>query len=382
MIKFVKLAFLNNYRRISRTILAVIGIMIGIAALIVLVSVVDGMYKNMSDTISQMQGLMVYKADIYSPVFGTLDSSYESKLKSVQGVDKVIPEMMHVIGEIDNKKTTFGGPGNTPVLIGTKPSDFKYSTYGTMTKKIIKGSKLIDSDKGRVLISDKMADDLKKTVGSRIRFDGKNLTVKGIFEADSSFADKIFITTPDEIRDIYDIPADQVGFFTVLPLNASETTKLKSIIEFRFDDLQARISQELIDQIGGILNNLKMLVIIVSIVAAIVAGIGVINTMLMSVMERTKEIGTLKSVGWTRENIITLILLESVFVGIIGGVLGLLLGYAGSYYIVEVIGFPSFITFATAAKSFAFAFFIGLVGGIYPAYIASKQDPVEALRVE
>lgn len=382
MQKLVKLAFLNNYRRLSRTVLAVIGIVIGITALILLVSVVDGMYKNMSETISKMQGLMVYSADLYSPVFGTTKSSYENKLSSITGVKKVIPELIHIIGTIDSKKLDFGGPGNSYVMIGVKPSDFPESTYGQMSDKIVKGSKLDNSDIGYVLISEKMAEDYKKSIGSRIKLDDKTLRIKGIFQSDSSFADKGFITTIDDVRKAYSIPSDEVGYFTVIPQNPADAKKIKDIIEFRFNNLQARASQELIEQIGGILNNLKLLVILVSIIAAIVSGIGVINTMLMSVMERTKEIGTLKAVGWTKENVIVLIVLESTFIGILGGIIGLILGYLGSYYLVTFVDFPSYITFGTAIKSFLFAFFIGIVGGIYPAWIASKMDPVESLRAD
>jgi putative ABC transport system permease protein len=87
--------------------------------------------------------------------------------------------------------------------------------------------------------------------------------------------------------------------------------------------------------------------------------------MLMSVMERTKEIGTLKAVGWTKENIILLIILESVFIGIIGGIIGIVLSYLGSYFIVNYFDFPSYITIATVVKSFLFAFFYWFNWGLY-----------------
>jgi ABC-type lipoprotein release transport system permease subunit len=273
MKKLVKLAFLNNYRRISRTVLALLGIIIGIASLILLVSVVDGLHKDMSDTISKMQGIMVYADAIPSPMFGTLSSSYVSKLNSIAGTKKVIPEVMHLIGEVNNKKQDFQGPGNSTVIIGVNAKDFDDSLYGGMIDTILKGSKLKESDAGFILISDKFAEDYKKTVGSSIDLDDKSFKIKGIFKSNSQTTESMIFANPDDIRKLYDIPNDEINYITVVPQNPSDTDKIKDIIEFRFNDLQAKTSQELIEQIGSILDNLKLLVIVIAIVAAIVAGI-------------------------------------------------------------------------------------------------------------
>ena len=134
--------------------------------------------------------------------------------------------------------------------------------------------------------------------------------------------------------------------------------------------------------VGEVLGNLKLLVVIVSIIAAIVAGVGIINTMLMSVMERTKEIGTLKAVGWTNTNVMSMIILESAFIGIIGGIIGIAFGYFCSFMLGYLGGVPTYVTLTTIIESFVFAIVIGIVGGAYPAYVASKLDPIEALRSE
>ena len=134
------------------------------------------------------------------------------------------------------------------------------------------------------------------------------------------------------------------------------------------------------DQLNGILTNLKILAIIVSIISAIVAGIGVINTMLMSVMERTKEIGTLKAVGWTSSNVTKMILIESAFIGLLGSLLGLILGYLLSSLITAAVGISTIITFNLVLQNFLFGFILGIIGGVYPAMVASKLDPIEALR--
>jgi len=100
----------------------------------------------------------------------------------------------------------------------------------------------------------------------------------------------------------------------------------------------------------------------------------------MSVLERFKEIGALKAVGWTRQNIIRMILYESLFLGVIGGIMGIILGFSVDYTLSLFLGVKYFISPALMIESFSFALFLGLIAGLYPAYHASKLDPVEALR--
>jgi len=380
MIKLIKVSFLNIFRRKNRTILALLGIIIGIASLVILVSVVDGIYKETSDTIGKLQGIIVYKKDAISPVFDTINTSYENKLKSIAGIKKVIPEVVKLIGTIDKKQTTFGGPTNSYNIVGIAPEDAKYSLDAEALDNIIKGQALKSSDSKQILIPKKIADDYVKVPGSKIDLDGEKFTIKGVFESKTSKEESTIFGTLEDVKDVFNIPQDRVTMFIVVPLNPDDAKRISDLIEFKYPELQAMGQQELVDQVGSIVNNLKILVIIISIIAAIVAGIGVINTMLMSVMERTKEIGTLKAVGWTKEEIIIMIVFESTFIGIIGGILGILLGYMGSFF----LGYyaPTYIYLSLIIESFLFAVALGFIGGFYPAWIAAKLDPIEALRSE
>jgi macrolide transport system ATP-binding/permease protein len=137
-------------------------------------------------------------------------------------------------------------------------------------------------------------------------------------------------------------------------------------------DIQKAISQSS--------NTMTMLLTVIAAVSLLVGGIGIMNIMLVSVTERTKEIGLRKAIGATSRDILTQFLAESIVVGIVGGVAGITVGIFFSFVLTYLAGWPTSISPMSIVLSFFFSFLIGLIFGVYPARSASKLHPIDALR--
>lgn len=137
---------------------------------------------------------------------------------------------------------------------------------------------------------------------------------------------------------------------------------------------------DILDQLDELSDSLTSLFTSVALISLLVGSIGIMNIMLVTVTERTKEIGLLKSLGYTRSNILYLFIIESIILGLIGGILGTILGFAGSYAAVSFLGLPYIFPTYLLFLGVGIAVVVGLIAGIYPANKASKLDPVESLR--
>ena len=170
----------------------------------------------------------------------------------------------------------------------------------------------------------------------------------------------------------------------VVPQNPDDVQKIVDVFNFKFseDEVEAVSASDLSSQFTGFIDNFRLVVFIVAAVAAVVAGIGILNTMLMSVLERFKEIGALKAVGWAKFDIVKMILFESIFIGVLGGLLGIIFGLGGAAALEIFFGLNTEVTLQLLFNSFMFSVLIGLIAGFYPAWVASKMDPIEALRAE
>ncbi len=377
----IKASFLNIFRRKVRSTLTFLGISIGIALLITLISVVDGISSDAQDTISKLSGVFVYSKSVPDPIFGGIDTSYLSKIKSIPGVDKVIKERYRTVGEIDDKKLVVSFGGNV-VTFGVDPKDLADSSYGSLMDNIISGRLLKTTDKSGVIIGKDTAKNYNKRVGDTIKIDDSKFKIIGIYEMKSNLGSEPIIISEKDIIDKFGMDEKKVNDFYVISQKGVSASDIAKKIEFKLDDVQAQGSQDLQEQIDSLLYGLKFAAIIISLISALVAGIGIINTMLMSVFERTKEIGTLKAVGWTRYNIMSMIALETLFIALIGTFVGIIIGTIISFAIGSLYGITTIVTISLIIENIIFGIFLGIFGGLYPALKASQVDPVVALRDE
>ena len=148
------------------------------------------------------------------------------------------------------------------------------------------------------------------------------------------------------------------------------------------NDFEIVTSTEMIEQFSGFTGGIKLFALLVSIIALLVAGIGIMNIMLVSVTERIKEIGIRKAIGATKKDILTQFLMEAVFLSEFGGIVGIILGVAGGNVVAILLNIPAVIPLDWAFIGLLVCSVIGIGFGIYPAWRAAQLDPIESLRFE
>ena len=165
----------------------------------------------------------------------------------------------------------------------------------------------------------------------------------------------------------------------------SNDTIISDEIESRYENLSTLTSEEMASMLDNVIGILDAASLAISGLAILVGGIGVINTMVMTVYERTKEIGVLKSIGWKSKKILLMILGETLVLttlsGIVGSIFGILIAEVG-VRLIGTEGFSLVYTPKTFILAFGITIIVGMIGGVYPAYKASKLAPTEALRYE
>jgi putative ABC transport system permease protein len=150
------------------------------------------------------------------------------------------------------------------------------------------------------------------------------------------------------------------------------------------DTLNTITTEEMSQTIDDTLGMINQATTAIEVLAIIIGGLGVINTMMMTVFERTREIGVLKSVGWSKKRILTMIMGESIVLTVLSGIIGSILGVLAVFILFKAGGDEMTLIFNINIfiKAFAVALSVGIIGGLYPAIKASKLSPTEALRYE
>ena len=196
--------------------------------------------------------------------------------------------------------------------------------------------------------------------------------------------DVMILMDIDTARKITNVSPDVVSSFYVEGKDPADNDALVEQIETRVEGSDARGTNEIMANFGTLMNQLDLFLLATVLLALVVGVVGIINTMLMSTTERFAEFGVLRTLGWSRASVLSLVTLESAYLGVLAGVIGFVLAVVFTLIANQFIslgGLSLSITPRNAAQGFLLALATGTLGGLYPAWRASRLVPMAAIRL-
>ena len=374
---FLSLIIKNPFRNKSRALLAIIGIGIGIATIIALGAITEGMISSADDTLRAGGSDFTVSGKVEGESsqmvgFGTssFDDDYVDKLANVSGVDRAVPIYMTLLMT-----------KNSPyfAVIGMNPSDYK------IAELTITDGRMYKDGTDEIVLGKIAADNEEKEVGDTILLDDKEFDIVGIYESGNSYQDQGGFTSLDNSQKLSDDEGKVSTIYIKVDKGADVEAVEKRIDDKYGDNLTTISSLSDLDMVKNMIDMLNGASLAISILAVVIGAVGIINTMLTSVYERTRELGVLKAVGWSDGKILLMIIGESIVITIVAGIIGSIAGIIGVELIVLSNIMPLLTPIYTVnifVQAFSIALFVGIIGGIYPALKAVKLPPTEALRYE
>ena len=387
----------------SRTLLSTLGIIIGVAAVIIMMSIGQGSKESIRKEISKMGSNVITVrpgADMRGGVrqdpsaMQTLKmSDYESMLTGLKYVQHVSPEVTQA-GQVVN-----GNNNTTTTIYGEAP---EYMTIKLWT--VQEGDCFTEEDVRKnakvCVIGKTVADELfpggQNPIGRSIRFKNIPFRVVGVLKSKGynnwgMDQDNLIIAPYTTVLKRI---AAQTYFSSISVSALSEEVSEKAIEELTAllranhkikegmdDDFTIRSQQEIMETMSSTMDTVTLILVVAAAFSLLVAGIGIMNIMLVSVTERTKEIGLRMSVGARGRDISRQFLFESIIISLTGGLIGIGVGYLGSWA-AQLMMLPASVPLWSVLLSFGVCACIGLIFGYVPARKAALMDPIEALRYE
>jgi len=383
----------NLKRQKLRSVLTLLGIIIGIGSVVALISIGDGFNKSVEKEFEKLGSntlIILPGSSLVGSAFAKLDEKDVDIIESVRGVESATPIYL------SSGTVKFKEEEKTVLLLGidTKKQDLLKS-LGIL--EVGEGRLLTQSDNLAVLVGSRFSENTFESelkLKQNLLLGTDSLKIVGITKpAGQSFGAMFDGAIVMNYRALKDSTGQKLTPFRIFAkaVNKDEVLEVKQRIKDRLkrahgkEDVQVMTASQIQETALSVLGLIQLVLVFIAAISLVVGGIGIMNTMLMAVLERTKEIGIMKAIGATNTTVLSLFLSEAGIIGLIGGIIGYLLGLtialiggiaASSSGIDLIIEFDPMLLFG----SLAFAFGVGVISGYIPAQRAANMEPVEALR--
>jgi putative ABC transport system permease protein len=390
-VELLRLAFSRLRTNRLRAALTMLGVIIGVASVVALVGVGQGTTSNITKPLNSL-GTNLLTISPNGRSSGTLTLGDATAIASVDGVAGVAPEVS------TSKLVQRGDKSTTTTIVGTTPAYPLVRAYD-----VWQGSFLTDasvSSKLRVaVLGATTATDLgigESDIGTDVSIAGIPVRVIGILQAKggSGFQDPDDqVIVPVSVVQNYFVGGDTVRTIGVSVATAGEmattNARISALLRQRHDlaataddDFQVFDQTQLLAAASTITGTLTLLLGGIASISLVVGGIGIMNIMLVSVRERTREIGIRKAVGARGRDVLAQFLIEALTLSLLGGLIGIVMGLAVSAGIGQLAGWGFQFNPVTVAAAVLFSLAVGVVFGVWPARMAARLDPIAALRYE
>lgn len=382
-----------------RSILTTLGVIIGVASVISMVGIAEGTKKQSLEQLEAMGSnlISVMPNRRWNVAPGATPQTLQ--MEDVDLIRRSLPTVSAVTGEVrSGVGVKYGSINERSQVTGGLPEIQQIRNV-----KLKEGRFFTEEENDRLAkvcilgfdIYDRLFGDGTSAIGATVRIDGTDFEVIGIgaFKGGGGFMnpdDMIYapintVISRIERRETLSSISVQAMNSDVMPYTLDQVQKTLAKVrrDASGEELFRAFNQgELIETAEEQSRVLSLLLAGVASVSLLVGGIGIMNIMLVSVTERTKEIGLRKALGATKDALLSQFLLESVMLCLLGGAVGVVLGIAGVTFVAGLMGVPPVIVPGGVVIAFGFAALVGIFFGFYPAYLASKLEPIEALRSE
>ncbi|MBU7023314.1 MAG: ABC transporter permease [Theionarchaea archaeon] len=367
----MNLAIRTLKRQRGRTALTVLGITVGVLAFVMLSAIAGGLESGFQQTIEKTGAeLTVMQKNVANPAISFIRMDTVQEISQWSEVEYATPV---IFTGITMEKVSYF------VIYGVVPDEFLRDF------SMKSGKALLNSDERGIMIGANLANSTKMKPGDTLLIGNLTFTVTGVYETGNAYLDGMSVARIQDIQKAFNMGDTCNVIFIKLKTNAlDKADELEKRIESAYPTLEVTKSGELASKMENI-QTLQSAVSTIVFVAALIAALMILNTMNMSVYERTKEIGILRAIGWGKNHIFQLIMSEALIISVIGGILGCLLGILMAFAL-EGSGQMPFlrisVTPVLVVEAVVFAAVVGILSGLLPALRAMRMKPIDTLRFE